>query len=220
MRIDGIQQAAVRRPIILVALVLILGCNILAAGGAPSTADTTTQAATGAALRTFLDSQDLAHLWQKGWRIDWYSGKGLWKWPRDGKLHTHCSAFVASVCSRLNIPLPTPANNSERGLADRQALWLQGKEGAAAGWRGIAITAAQAVADSGELVVVCLYQKSGPGHIGIIRPLEKDSLFVAQAGKINGARVPLPAAFAAHRGAVENGLIEFYAHPVPMEKSP
>jgi hypothetical protein len=217
MRKYGIE--VFHRYISLCILVIILSCFIIAANGLSIAAGTTASKMSGDELRKILDSYDLEHLWQKGWRIDWHSGKGLWQWPEDGKIHTHCSAFVASVCAQLKVPMPIPINNDERGLANRQSKWLDSEEGKAAQWHRIDFKDAQSSADSGELVIASLFEMKGVGHIGIIRPLEKDrnSLFVVQAGNTNGKKVQVDKAFASHRGAVKNGLLKFYAHTVMIE---
>jgi len=56
----------------------------------------------GARLAALLDGTGVDRLWLAGDKVDWETGvsRGAWN---DGKPHTHCSAFVASVAKRLGI---------------------------------------------------------------------------------------------------------------------
>jgi hypothetical protein len=182
--------------------------------------------ADGTRLAAFLDGSGVDHLWLHGFRVNWETGAAISAWD-DGRPHTHCSAFVASIAMRLGIYVLRPPQHSQVLLANAQMGWLHSREAAATGWHPLPdVTAAQTRANLGELVLVA-FENPDPhklGHIAIVRPSEIDAAsllangpFVIQAGLHNALSVPLSEGFANHRGAwVAGGTgdVRFFAHAV------
>ncbi|GJD51236.1 hypothetical protein OPKNFCMD_3988 [Methylobacterium crusticola] len=158
-----------------------------------------------------LDTSGVEHLWLSGYTVNWETGKPLTGKPvKDGKAHTHCSAFVAAIAMRLNVYILRPPEHGTVLLANAQGYWLR-DVGAGRGWRPLLDERqAQARADAGELVVAS-YINPDPavsGHIAFVRP---DSglaaLEIAQAGHHNFARGTMDQGFGTRRWRVH-----FYAH--------
>ncbi len=162
-----------------------------------------------------LDDLDVEHRWLPGFTIEWKSGKSLNPVTEKG-VHTHCSAFAASACDQLNIPLlsPPPQGN----LANRQADWLL-DEGQKKGWKLVNATDAQNLANHGVVVVASFKNTDanyhgGHGHIAVIRPsnksveaIQKEGPQITQAGGHNYNSAPLSDGFAAKI----RPLVKFFA---------
>ena len=88
----------------------------------------------GARLAALLDGTGVDHLWLAGDRVDWETGESRGAW-NDGRAHTHCSAFVASVAKRLGIYVLRPPDHSAGLLANAQMGRLRSAAAAGAGWR-------------------------------------------------------------------------------------
>ena len=169
----------------------------------------------GSRLLAFLDSTGVDRLWLAGYKVDWESGAPVGV-PIDGRPHTHCSAFVASVAKRLGIYVLRPPDHSAALLASAQMGWLRSSAAAGAGWRPLPdAAAAQTRANQGDLVLAA-FENPDPdksGHIAIVRPSDIDAAtlreqgpFVTQAGGHNALSTPLARGFANHRGAwLHNG---------------
>lgn len=180
----------------------------------------------GARLAAFLDQSGVDRLWQSGFRVDWESGEPVAA-PHDGRPHTHCSAFVASMAKRLGIYVLRPPEHSATLLANAQMGWLNGPDAVAKGWHPVPdAVAAQEQANRGELVLAAIENPDPdkPGHIAIVRPSEidrasllADGPFVTQAGFHNAFSVPLAHGFANHKGAWlggGRGDVRFFVHSV------
>src|SRR5437868_9503370 len=113
-------------------------------------------------------------LWLPGRVVNWKTGEPLDRPVKDGKAHTHCSAFVAAACLRLGVYILRPPEHGTVQLANAQADWLP-KEGARHGWRPVATASeAQRLANRGVIVVAAFRETGGkPGHIAIVRPSTK-----------------------------------------------
>jgi hypothetical protein len=180
----------------------------------------------GARLAVLLDGTGVDRLWFAGDRVDWETGvsRGAWN---DGKPHTHCSAFVASVAKRLGIYVLRPPDHSALLLANGQMGWLGSVAAAASGWRPVPDAAhAQARANAGDLVLAAFENPDPdkPGHIVIVRPsdidaatLQEQGPFVTQAGGHNALSIPLARGFRNHPGAWlpgGSGSVRFFAHSI------
>ena len=75
----------------------------------------------GARLATLLDGTGVDHLWLAGDRVDWETGEPRGAW-NDGRAHTHCSAFVASIAKRMGIYVLRPPDHRVEPDARRYAL--------------------------------------------------------------------------------------------------
>jgi hypothetical protein len=182
--------------------------------------------AAGGRLATFLDSTGVDHLWLHGFRVNWETGEAIAAWD-DGRPHTHCSAFVASVAMRLGVYVLRPPQHSQVLLANAQMGWLRSPGATATGWQSLPdVISAQMRANLGELVLAAFENPdpNHPGHIAIVRPSEIDAAtllahgpFVTQAGLRNALSVPLAEGFANHKGAWTvggTGSVRFLSHAV------
>jgi hypothetical protein len=180
----------------------------------------------GARLAALLDGTGVDHLWLAGGRVDWETGVSHGAWG-DGRAHTHCSAFVASVAKRLGVYVLRPPDHSAVLLANAQMGWLGSATAAAAGWRPVPdVSAVQARANEGDLVLATFENPDPdkPGHIAIVRPsdidaatLQDEGPFVTQAGGHNALSTPLARGFRNHRGAWlpgGAGAVRFFAHSI------
>jgi hypothetical protein len=180
----------------------------------------------GARLAALLDGTGVDHLWLAGDKVDWETGASRGAW-NDGKPHTHCSAFVASVAKRLGIYVLRPPDHSAVLLANAQMGWLASMAATGAGWRPAAdATAAQARANQGDLVLAAFENPDPdkPGHIAIVRPSDIDAAtlrdegpFVTQVGGHNALSTPLARGFRNHPGAWltgGGGSVRFFAHSI------
>jgi hypothetical protein len=155
-------------------------------------------------------------LWKAGVSVNWQTGESTGK-----KGATHCSAFAASVCEKLDIYLLRPPEHGQTLLANAQTLWLN-KEGAEKGWKKVSSPfAAQKLANEGEVVVAALKNPDAkkPGHIAIVRPSAKSTKLIdsegpdiIQAGRTNYERTSVKEGFKNHPDAWEEHQIEFFSH--------
>jgi hypothetical protein len=187
-------------------------------------ADTTVVSPKGLWLAGRLDSMGVEGKWIAGAHIDWETGMPDGRPERLPGKHTHCSAFVASVAKTLRVYILRPPEHGQILLANAQNEWLA-REGAARGWRKISSALeAQALANSGVLVVASYHnhRDDKPGHIAIVRPsavtpaeIESVGPTLIQAGSVNSAAISAREGFAGHVHAWRDGEIDYYAHEVP-----
>ena len=97
----------------------------------PAVACGETIASEGRKLADALDAMTVEKLWLPGRVVNWKTGEPLDRPVKDGKAHTHCSAFVAAACLRLGVYILRPPEHGTVQLANAQADWLP-KEGARA----------------------------------------------------------------------------------------
>ncbi len=184
--------------------------------------DRTTIFPGGAQLAQFLDALDVEHRWLAHTRVDWETGDATE--PSDDPAHsTHCSAFVAAVCKRLDVPILHPPDHPQKLLANAQLDWLKG-QGPENGWRQLDNAAdAQNLANRGQLVVAAFKNpdEKRPGHIVIVRPAAKtaDQIVaegpdIIQAGAHNYRRTTVRQGFGSHPMAFETGQILYFAHRI------
>ncbi|MFM0347864.1 hypothetical protein [Paraburkholderia sp. RL17-347-BIC-D] len=146
-------------------------------------------------LVEFLDGLQVDRYWLKGHHIVWQTGQQNAAIDVGRVRYTHCSAFAAAACMRLDIYILRPPFHNEVLLASAQDHWLrgyrryQGKTASEAGWVRIGrsgdagvTNSAQMAANKGKLVVASYAQrptvddKTGqpmalPGHIAFLRPI-------------------------------------------------
>ncbi len=202
----------------LFAIVCLLAASRVAAADEPS--------ADGQRLARFLEKSDVEHLWLADRYVDWQTGQEIH--PQHTKGHSkssHCSAFVAAMCQKLDVDIARPPQFSEVFLSNKQHDWLS-EEGKKHGWE-VVTTAddAQAKANRGLLVVVSLKAKEEkkPGHIAIVLPWNRDARQIKeegpeiiQAGQNNFPHTTVKEGFRHHKGAWPHG-VEFFAHPVTLK---
>jgi hypothetical protein len=176
----------------------------------------------GAQLRGMLDSMHVEQLWLPGGRVAWKTGRPLGGSTNDGKGHTHCSAFVAATCARLNVYILCPPEHSTVMLANAQCDWLRG-EGRDRGWKPVGNPVeAQHLANQGLIVVACYEEShSRPGHIAIVLPCDKSAAAIEtegpqiiQAGRTNYRSTSLAQGFRNHPAAWGERQVRFYCHGV------
>ncbi len=138
----------------------------------------------GRRLRSLLDRMDVEHRWLANRHVNWKTGLPDGKPARSGP-RTHCSAFVASACVRLKVPMLLPPPQTY--LSNRQQDWLRGK-GSSRGWRPVTALRAQQLANQGYVVVASWKTREkdgyhrGAGHIAIVRPQLKAVSLVRSRG--------------------------------------
>ena len=71
----------------------------------------------GQQLKEFYFSLDVEHLWIAGNHVNWETGVAD-KPEATSENHTHCSAFVAAACKRLNMYILRPPDHSQLLLAN------------------------------------------------------------------------------------------------------
>jgi hypothetical protein len=180
----------------------------------------------GHKLAKFYDSLGVDKLWLAKRYVKWESGEPLDKKVTDGKPHTHCSAFVAAACKRLDVYILRPPEHSAQFLANAQHDWLAGP-GKERGWIPVAGPwNAQKRANAGDLVVA-VYKEADPtrhGHIALVRPSAKIASKVAesgpqiiQAGMENHVDASLKEGFKHHPAAWAKREVRFYAHKVVVQ---
>lgn len=122
----------------------------------------------------------------------------------DGKLDTHCDAYVGDVTRALGCEWPNWWDGKELS-ANGQIEWVE-KYGTAYGWRRTSLPAALADAAAGRPVVVAYHNPEGRGHVAIMLPPVGPEARIAQAGARCLFDVPLEDGF----GSLQ---IVCYTHP-------
>jgi hypothetical protein len=177
----------------------------------------------GTRLDELLDSMDVEAHWIAGRHVNWRTGDPDGRpEPSEGH-HSHCSAFVAAVATRLGVEILHPPEHSQVLLANSQCGWLE-NEGRKVGWEAVATPLrAQQLANHGMLVVACYLEPDPelPGHIAIVRPqaltrhrIESDGPQITQAGIENYRSTTLAEGFRHHPDAWPRRAIRFEAHAV------
>ena len=204
------------RPLIRVYCVLVvtLACGFFAVVNADEIT------AEGKKLAETLDSMDVEHLWLPGHSVAWKTGKPLKNPGEFRKSNTHCSAFVAATCLKMDVYILRPPEHETKDLANAQAEWLASK-GHDTGWTSLKNgIEAQHRANQGQLVVA-VFRESDPerhGHIAIIRPasrpaekIQHEGPLVVQAGSTNANSTSLKEGFKHHHAAFPDG-VKYYVH--------
>ena len=205
---------------------LVFAAVLVAAPALGFAADVSVVSPKGETLARELDSMGVESKWIAGQHIDWETGLPDGRPERMPGKHTHCSAFVAAFAKRLGIYILRPPEHGQVLLANAQNEWLA-SAGAAQGWRAVSnALEAQALANSGLLVVASYHNHKDdkPGHIAIVRPAATNPEAIAavgpmviQAGSVNSASIPAKDGFAGHIHAWRDNEIDYYAHEVADE---
>src|SRR4249919_421016 len=90
----------------------------------------------GHALKEFYLGLRVEALWISGQHVNWETGEPD-NLNTDQDIHTHCSAFVAAACKRLNIYILRPPDHPMQLLANAQYDWLRSAESVKMGWKAI-----------------------------------------------------------------------------------
>jgi hypothetical protein len=202
-------------------LLLAVSPATAAIGGPPASVAAPRVSREGARLAGTLDAMGVDRLWLAGAHVNWRTGVPDGR-PVSGKgVHSHCSAFAAAACERLGVYLLRPPAASQVLLANAQYDWLSG-EGSARGWTRVAsASAAQRLANRGDVVVACYKNRDPkkPGHIAVVLPgtkgraaLHAEGPDVTQAGTFNYVRTSAREGFKRHPHAWANREILYFAH--------
>lgn len=175
----------------------------------------------GRRLSAVLDSMQVEQRWLPGTAVEWRTGELD---PAGKALASHCSAFVAAVCSACGVYVLRPPDHGEWLLANAQCRWLE-DEGPRYGWTRLGGgLAAQRAANRGHLVLACYLNpdRDDPGHVAVVRPSARpdravrvDGPDLTQAGIHNFERVCARTAFELHVRPWQPGRIAYYLHRVP-----
>jgi hypothetical protein len=197
-------------------LLLLLAC------GAAHAQRTLTLTPQGEALRTFYLSLDVENGWIAGNHVNWQTGVADHPDATSGN-HTHCSAFVAAACKRLNMYVLRPPEHKQELLANAQFEWLAGQDAQADGWKPVEgvdrYEAAQRMANNGMVVIaVCRNpDPKKPGHTALVMPDEKtkralseEGPSVIMAGIHNHNKIPLKIGFKSHLTGWPENVVMFY----------
>jgi hypothetical protein len=165
----------------------------------------------GLKLQNYYLSLNVEHLWLSGWRIIWETGE---RDPLNILGKTHCSAFAAASCTRLNIYILRPPDHSETLLANAQFDWLETTEAKDNGWHQInypdpykIYSTAQDMANKGYIVAISCKNPdpTESGHIALVMPgeisntgLMIDGPLVIMAGTNNYNSTPMKNGFSKH----------------------
>jgi hypothetical protein len=179
-------------------------------------------------LKSFYLSLNVENLWIANHHINWETGEPD---EPDAKysVRTHCSAFVAAACKRLNIYILRPPQHVQGLLANAQYDWLQSNEAANDGWKQINDTnnyaIAQQYANTGYVVVAVINNPipKKSGHIALVMPsqislqeLEDSGPVVIMASTHNHNSISLRAGFKSHISSwPEHEILFFYNINLP-----
>jgi hypothetical protein len=176
----------------------------------------------GRELKDFYLFLDVEHLWIAGSHINWETGVADRPDASSGN-HTHCSAFAAAACERLNIYLLRPPQHKQLLLANAQYEWLTTPAAADSGWKPVTgvdrYEAAQKLANRGYVVIAVCENPDlkKPGHAALVMPTEMRAEKLAEsgpelimAGTHNHNYVSLKAGFHSHLTEWPEHVILFY----------
>src|ERR1700712_3480043 len=164
----------------------------------------------GRRLRDFYLSLNVENGWIAGQHVNWEDGVSDHPDATSGN-HTHCSAFVAAACKKLDIYILRPPEHKQELLANGQFAWLKGSEAAADGWKPVndnnPYLTAQKLANKGMVVVaICENPDSKkPGHAALVMPaemsmdkMEEGGPFCIMAATHNFNKISLKNGFKSH----------------------
>lgn len=180
----------------------------------------------GDSLKAFYLSLNVESLWIAGNHVKWETGEADHPDATSGN-HTHCSAFVAAACKKLNMYVLRPPEHKQILLANAQYEWLAGTDAVADGWKpvtGNVFETAQMLANSGTVVIaICKNpDEKKPGHAALVLPAEttrhelaEKGPFVIMAGTHNHNKISLEAGFKSHLvdWPATNILFYYNTHP-------
>lgn len=176
----------------------------------------------GYKLQEFYLSMNVLNLWISGHHINWETGEPDKSSATEG-IKTHCSAFVASACKKLDIYILRPPEHGQVLLSNAQYDWLFTKKAKDKGWIKIddnIFSSAQQYANNGY-VVVAVYKnpdEKKAGHIALVIATEISEIdlndkgpILIQAGTENSESISLKEGFKYHiKKWPENDIVFFY----------
>lgn len=182
----------------------------------------------GQKLKDYYLSLDVEHLWIAEHHINWETGSPDMPEATKG-IKTHCSAFVAAACKKLNIYILRPPQHGQVLLSNAQSEWLNSSEAQQAGWQKLIdndtlYVSTQRLANQGKIVVaICKNpDHSKPGHVALVMPCDRSTAILQQegpqmimAGTHNFNYIALIKAFKSHITSWPSHEIEFFVHELP-----
>lgn len=200
---------------------------LLLAYNAPRAQRALTLTPRGDSLKAFYLSLDVENLWIAGNHVQWQTGVADHPDATSGN-HTHCSAFVAAACKRLNMYVLRPPEHKQELLANAQFEWLAGADAQRDGWKPLTgadrYVAAQSMANNG-MVVIAVCQNPDPkkpGHTALVMPddktrhsLSEEGPSVIMAGIHNHNKIPLKTGFKSHLTGWPEDVVMFYYNTQP-----
>jgi len=173
----------------------------------------------GDSLKAFYLSLNVENLWIAGNHVKWQTGEADHPDATSGN-HTHCSAFVAAACKRLNMYVLRPPEHKQELLASAQYEWLSGSDAQADGWKPVSgYEAAQSLANTGMVVIaICKNpDEKKPGHAALVMPdqltrrqLAEDGPSVIMAGTHNHNKIALKVGFKSHLTEWPEHVVAFF----------
>ena len=176
----------------------------------------------GHKLKEFYLSLNVENLWIAGQHINWETGVAD-NPDATHNIKTHCSAFAAAACKKLNIYILRPSEHAQGLLANAQYDWLKTPEAGEKGWKHIETNnryqSAQTLANKGFVVVAVIQNPDPhrPGHTALVTPatitneqLAESGPKLIMAGTKNYNYVSLKTGFKNHLDAWPENQIEFY----------
>jgi hypothetical protein len=179
----------------------------------------------GQKLKDFYLSMDVENYWLAKTHVNWETGVPDMPDAEHGN-KTHCSAFIAAACERLNIYILRPPQHSQILLANAQTDWLSTAAALNDGWGKLPdndtlFTNAQRLADVGK-VVVAVYKntdRSKPGHAALVMPsnrsaqqLTDEGPMLIMAGTHNFNYITLIKGFKSHITSWPTHEVQFFVH--------
>ena len=183
----------------------------------------------GQRLQEFYLSLGVENAWIAGHHVNWETGEPDMPESKHGN-KTHCSAFIAAACERLDIYVLRPPQHGQLLLANAQFDWLNSQESAASGWHRLKdgeglYREAQQLANQGR-VVVAIYKNtdsSKPGHAALVMPDERserrlidEGPELIMAGTHNHDHISLKNGFHSHIDEWPEHAILFFVNDKPV----
>ena len=178
--------------------------------------------ASGDSLKAFYLSLNVENLWIAGNHVNWQTGVADKPDAKSGN-HTHCSAFVAAACKKMNMYVLRPPEHKQILLTNAQYEWLAGQEAITNGWKPVEdnniYEAAQAMANNGKVVIAICENpdETKPGHAALVLPdeitkhtLAEEGPSVIMAGTHNHNKIPLKVGFRSHLTSWPEHVVKFY----------
>ena len=176
----------------------------------------------GNKLKTFYLALNVENLWIAGNHVNWQTGEAD-KPEATAGIHTHCSAFVAAACKKLDIYILRPPEHKQELLSNAQFDWMASPQAVNEGWKKIdgnnIYGEAQSMANRG-IVVIAICKNSDntkPGHVALVMPgevtnekLGNDGPNLIMAGTHNFNKISLKAGFKSHLTGWPENIIQFY----------
>ena len=152
-------------------------------------------------LKLFFILSDVENKWKQNQYVNWLTGEETLEENKLDSFSTHCSAFVSSICYKLNIPMLSPPHVGTEGLANKQYEWMC-EIGTKHGWKEINKNVAQKTANKGIIVFIGYYHPDDntKGHVAFVSPnKDLNKIKICQAGLINSSCTDIENGFSNHK---------------------